>query len=385
MASAIKLPDMGTNVEECKLLSWLVKEGDPVKRGQVLAEIETDKATAELESTAEGVLLRQVIKAGETASTGDILAYVGQPGEVIKAAVTTAGVGGGPMFPAARTQAAPSAQAGVGGPARVAPVVRNLAAKLGVDLARVQGTGAGGTITREDVLRASQAAPATAVAPAGESLTRGQAAVARAVLQSWKEIPHYYIDATIDMTAAQRIRAEGEKKGRRPSFDAIFLKALAKALQAFPRVAAKLQGGHVVQPSGIHLGFMIGAGDELFMPVIRDADRKNLDAIQTEIADLAVKVRAGTLKAEHMTGSCMALSNLGMYSIEGFRAVIFPEHSTILALGAVQKKPVVVEDRVEIRPMVTATLGVDHRLINGRTAAEFLSKMKQIIESGDLA
>jgi pyruvate dehydrogenase E2 component (dihydrolipoamide acetyltransferase) len=145
-----------------------------------------------------------------------------------------------------------------------------------------------------------------------------------------------------------------------------------------------LEGERVLKPAGIHLGFMIGVENELFMPVIRDVDRKGLRALQTEISELALKVRAGGLKAEQMGGSCMALSNLGMYPVEGFEAIIFPEHSTILALGAVQKKPVVVDDRIEIRPLVTATLAVDHRLINGRTAAEFLSKVKQIIESGDL-
>jgi pyruvate dehydrogenase E2 component (dihydrolipoamide acetyltransferase) len=405
MAVAIKLPDMGTNVEECKVLAWRVREGERVKRGEVLAEIETDKAVAELESTAEGVLLRHVVKPGEPARTGDTLAYVGQPGEVVaegrsnlfgrqmdssqdqlerpeetKLAPPVSGpVAGG--ISAARAQ---SRAYGTGGPVRIAPVVRNLAAKLGVDLATVHGSGVGGTITREDVLRASRTAPSPGAAPPGEQLPRAQAAVARAVLRSWKEIPHLHISATIDMTAAERIRTASETTNTRPSYDAIFLKAMARACEAVPLVAAKLEGERVLRPQGIHIALAIGFANELFLPVIRDVNRKDLRTLQAEISELASRARAGTLKLDQMAGGPMALSNLGMYPVEDFEAIIFPEHSTMLAIGAVKKKPVVVDDQIAIRPVVTATLAADHRLINGRTAAEFLSKVKQIIEAGEL-
>jgi pyruvate/2-oxoglutarate dehydrogenase complex dihydrolipoamide acyltransferase (E2) component len=154
MVAAIRLPDLGTNVEECKVLSWRVKEGDAVKRGDVLADIETDKAVAELESTSEGVLLYFVVKAGDTARTGDILAYVGKPGESVPGETKRAAPLGGTPSPEAAASITPPAHLGGTGSVRVSPVVRNLAVKLGVDLARIQGTGAGGMITREDVLRA---------------------------------------------------------------------------------------------------------------------------------------------------------------------------------------------------------------------------------------
>jgi pyruvate dehydrogenase E2 component (dihydrolipoyllysine-residue acetyltransferase) len=382
MAVAIKLPDVGTNVEECKVLAWRVREGDQVKRGQVLADIETDKAVAELESTAEGVVLRQIVGAGETARTGDVLAYVGQPGEATPEGAAALGVPG-VLPPAEQAAKETPSSAQKGRAPRVSLVVRNLAAKENVDLTKVEGTGPGGIVTREDVLRLRHPASVRPATPVGEALSRPQAAVARAVLKSWREVPHLYVTASIDVTVAERVRAEHATRGRRPSYDAIFLKTLARAIEAVPLVAARLDGERIVRPEGTHLALAVAAANELVLPVIRDVDRKNLLAVQAEIADITSQVRAGVLKADRMAGACMALSNLGMYPIEDFDAVIFPEHSAILTVGSVQKKPVVVDDRVEIRPRVTARLAADHRLINGRVAAEFLSNVKQILETGD--
>lgn len=387
MAVPIRLPDMGTNVEECKLLTWRVQEGQRVKRGEVLADIETDKAVAELESTAEGVLLRQTVKAGDTARTGDVLAYVGQPGEALPERAVVASATKAGAAEEARPSTSPT-QAASRTPAKVSPVVRNLAAKLGVDLAALHGTGAGGMITREDVLAASRtvaSTPAVVTGATGEPLPRSQVAVARAVSKSWKEVPHLYVTVSIDMTVTERIRAAAETPDRRPSFDAIFLKAIARAVEAVPLVAAKLEGERVVRRDGVHLALAIGFENELFLPVIRDVNLKDLLAVQGEISDVVSKVRAGTLKPEQMAGGCLALSNLGMYPVDMFEGIIFPEHSAILTVGTAQKTPVVVDGRVEVRPLTKATLGADHRLINGRIAAEFLSKLKAIVESGDFA
>lgn len=218
MAVAIRLPDMGTNVEECKVHAWRVQVGEQVKRGEVLAEIETDKAVAELESTAEGVLLKQVVAAGVLAQTGDILAYVGQAGESI------------PDSPAAAARNVPAMVVAPAGSvasdlsaARVSPMVKNLAAKMGVELATVRGTGVGGVITREDVVKAKDSGPAAPSATgAGVSVSRGQAAVARIVTQSWKETPHIFISMNIDMTAVIRARGSNDDQRVRPSFDAFF-------------------------------------------------------------------------------------------------------------------------------------------------------------------
>ncbi len=384
MAVAVKLPDLGTNVEECKLLAWRVQEGETVKRGQALADIETDKAIVELESTAEGVLLRHTIQPNDMARTGDILAYVGQAGE----SAPTETADKAPASAAApATASAPEPSAPLSSPSRVSPIVRNLAAKLGVDLGAVRGTGQNGTITRDDVLRASKATPSASTAPeqTGEAMSRGQLAVAKAVTKSWREIPHFYVSTAVDMRAAKQIREKSKSSEERPSYDALFLKAMALAIKAVPLVAAKLEGERVTRPQGIHVALAIGSENELFLPVIRDVDQKDLRALQQEIAGLVAKTREGALKPEQMTGASIALSNLGMYPVSAFEGIIFPGHSAILTVGTIEEKPAVVDGRIEIRPLLTATVGADHRLINGRVAAEFLTKFKEAIESGNFA
>jgi pyruvate dehydrogenase E2 component (dihydrolipoamide acetyltransferase) len=386
MAVAIRLPDMGTNVEECKILSWRIKPGEAVKRGDILADIETDKAVAELESTGEGVLLQVVIKERDLARTGDILAYVGMPGESLpdEAKAVAAPAAGLPQGTASPVAILSHLEGGR--TLHVAPIVRNLAAKLDIDLGRVKGTGAGGVITREDVQRASREAARKPLqtTPLGEALPRAQVAVARAVQKSWKEIPHLSITASIDMTSAQEMRAKGEINGARLSYDAIFLKAMARAAETLPMVACKLDGDQIIRPQGIHIALAIGLDNELFLPVVRDVEKKDLVDLQKEVALLLGKVKGRTLGADQMSGGSMALSNLGMYPIEAFDGIIFPEHSTILTVGATQLKPVVLEGEVRARPLVTVKLAVDHRLINGRTGAAFLSKVKEVIESGEI-
>ena len=386
MATAIKLPDMGTNVEECKVLSWKVREGDAVKRGDILADIETDKAVAELESTAEGVLLYLVVKAGDAARTGDVLAYVGKPGESVPGELKTLPTPGAALSHGPAAPVAPPSHLEEARSVRVSPIVQNLAAKLGVDLTRVKGTGLGGVITREDVQRASHepVASAAVTSPSAEQLSRAQAAVARAVQKSWKEIPHLSITASMDMTAVQEMRAKREVAGIRLSYDAIFLKAMARAAAEVPLVAAKLDGEKVIHPKGVHIALAIGLDNALQMPVVRDVDQKDIATLQNEVAGLVARVKTGTLRAEQMTGGCMALSNLGMYPIEAFDAIIFPEHSAILTVGAIQLKPAVLDGQVKVRPLVTVKLAADHRLINGRTAAAYLSRVKEVVESADL-
>lgn len=385
MPVAIKLPDMGTNVEECKILAWKVQEGDQVKRGDILADVETDKAVAELESTAEGIVLRFRVPAGATAHTGEILAYVGQAGESIddesaglqpSREVHLSSAGGSEATALAEAAAAP---------ARVSPMVRNLAAKLDVDLGNLRGTGVGGVITREDVQRAHAAPSISEVNPAPERLARTQAAVARAVQTSWREIPHLSVAASIDMTRAIALREKSGQVGARVSYDAIFLKAMALVVTKHPAFLAALEGESIVRPQGVNIALAVSFGDELHLPVIRAIDRKNLAELHTEISGLAQAVKAHTLKADQMGGATMALSNLGMFAIDSFDAIIFPGHSSILTVGSIQNVPAVVGDKVEIRPRVAVKLAADHRLINGRAAAEFLTEVRSVIESGNFS
>ena len=373
MPIPIRVPDLGTTVDEVKLIAWLVEEGESVERGDLLAEVQTDKATGELESVAEGVVLKLLADPGDIVEKGEILAYVGEPDETAPDAQDEperAEDGPGQSVP---TQPA--------GDRPHAPLlVRNLAKKLGVDLASIEGTGPNGTITRGDVLATDRPDPAPGVA-SGEELSRAQSAVAKAVLKSVREIPHLRVEAVVDMTAVQGIRDRSAASGAKVSYDAVLLKAMAAAIQSVPLVAARLDGERVVRPEGVHLALAIGVENDLVLPVIRNVDQRDLSALQSEIAALASQAKASALRAEQMAGGCMTLSNLGMYPIESFDAIIFPEHSAILAVGAVERKPVAVDDRVEVRPLATLKLAVDHRLINGRTAAEFMARVKEIVEA----
>lgn len=367
MATPIRMPDLGTTVEEFRIMRWLVPVGAAVALGDELVEIETDKAVTALESTATGTLLSQVVAEEETAHTGDILAYIGQPGEAIPADA--------PVIDDAPAPAAPVAVARAAAPA-VAPIVRNLAAKLGVDLAALHGSGDGGVVTRADVLAASKAPQPAA--------PRGQLAVARAVTQSWTTIPHTWFTATIDMTAALRARAASKAAGAPVSFNALFLRAMAQALRQYPAAGARWQDGAILPPQGIHLALAVDLDDELFLPVLRDVDALAPESIQARIDDTVEGLRRRALPADCFTGGCMALSNLGGYPIDAFDPIIFPGHSAILAVGAIRQAPAVVDGQLVIRPLLQATLAVDHRVINGRLAAAFLTAIKTGMEAGVL-
>jgi len=372
MPVPIHMPDFGTAVSEVRIAKWLVEEGAAISRGTILVEIETDKAVMELESVAAGTLLKRCIEEGATAEPGDVIAYIGAPGEAIAAdapgekgvELTTEP----PLAPVPRP--------------RVAPIVANLAAKLGVDLASIEGSGEGGIITREDVIRASREIARPPRSPAGEKLSRMQAAVARAVAKSNAEIPHLRMAMSIDMTAVDTIRQQRRLAASKGYYEAVMLKAMAQAIAAVPLVASRLEEQFVRGPSGFHISLAVGFGNELLLPVVRDVDQKDIGMLRSEVEDLVARARTGSLKLEELTGGCMTLSNLGMYPVDWFEAIVFPGQSGILALGAISDRPIVVNGRVEARRMATATLAADHRLINGRVAAEYLTKLKEILEAG---
>ena len=382
MPTAIPMPDFGTAVDEIKVVRWLVAEGAEVSRGTILVELETDKAVTELESVAAGTVLKLCAAEGSMVKAGEIIAYVGSAGESLAPPAPKIEGGNGGQHEAPLPISASAGESPAPPKPPVATMVANLAAKLGVDLSRVEGTGEGGRITREDVLRA-KAVPAAA--PAVEEVSRAQAAVARAVSRSHTEIPQLTVTASVDMSAAERLRTQPPHAGRKAFYDAVFLKAMALALDAAPLIGARLEGNRIVRPSGIHIAFAAGSGNDLVLPVVRDVDRKSVAALQDEIEALAMRARAGSLKLEQTTGGILTLSNLGMYPVDWFEAIVFPGQSAILAVGAARPCAVVVDGRIEARPVACCTLAADHRLINGRTAAEYLTRIKTIIESGAFA
>ena len=371
MPEPIRMPDLGTTVDQIKLVRWLKTEGDRVERGEPICEVETDKAASELESAAQGILLRRLVPEGEEIEQGTVIAYVGTPGERVadpdpdpEAQHPTAGAAQAPRRTANR--------------AGVPPLLRNLARQHGVDLERVAGTGPGGRITRQDVLRArGQASP-----PGGEPLSANQVAVARRVQRSHQQIPPISLTARIDMTAVLALRRGIDKKsGRKVSFDAFFVRAAAAAMADFPPFRSQLAEERLVESEECRVGIAIDVDQKLFVPVIRNAHLKSVSDIDGEVRSLAEKGDAGHLTPEELSGATLTVSNLGMFPVVAFQAIIPPNQVAVLAVGAIEDTPVVRGGCLVFPPLCAVTLTVDHRVINGREAARFLARLKELMES----
>jgi pyruvate dehydrogenase E2 component (dihydrolipoamide acetyltransferase) len=370
MAIAIRMPDLGTNVEEVKLTQWLKQEGQYVRRGESLCEVETDKATEPLESVAEGVLLRQMVPAGSEVHSGTIIAYVGEAGEPIP--------GQEPEAAAPASAAGASSQSRAGGRAlKVSPVIRNLAKREGVDLETIVGTGVGGQITREDVLAAKSPA-----ADQGDLLPRDQLAVARRVSRSNQEIPTIHLATSLDMSAAIRLRERlARENSQKVSYDAVFLFAVAQAIRRFPSFASHVNGDRAIAHGSVDVCLAISHQRRLYTPVIRGADQLRLLEIEAAVQGLAQKARAGELTAADLSGGSFTVSNLGMFPVESFHVIIPPEQAGALGIGTIQPRPVFRDGRFKAVPQATVVLSIDHRLINGAEGAEFLQQVQEIVES----
>ena len=391
MATAIKMPDFGTTVEQVKVVRWLKQVGDPVKKGEPLCEVETDKATVDLESVAEGVLLAQVVPAGTELQEGTVMAFIGQPGEVVPMTQTQTPA---PMVSATVPLAErPKPAAAPVGAIKASPMVRHLAQREGVDIHTVQGTGPSGQITRDDILRAkalfastpqaassSAAGQAVAPAPASAGLSSNQRAVARRVSQSHREIVPINLVGRIGMSAALALRQRMAQQGRKISFDAVLVYAISRVIAQFPRFRLGMAGEEVTIAPGIHVGFAAGMAEELFTPTIADADHLTLEQIELQVQRLVTKAREGHLTLAEMSGACFTVSNLGMYPVQSFNVVIPPGQTAALAVGTIEEVILLRDGHQSSQPMAAVTLSVDHRLINGRQGAEFLAALKQFVE-----
>lgn len=372
----VLMPRLSDTMTEGVVGQWLKREGEFVQRGEALAEIETDKATMELEAYDSGVLTRIIAPAGSTVP-------IGQPIAVIEdqAAVTaTEPVGGQATTPA--SPASP-AEAGPAAPVRATPLVRTLAREHGIDLVGVTGTGPGGRIVRKDI---DAVINQGAVAGDGDErapLSSIRRITARRLTES-AATPHFYLTSVADVGALQRLRAELNVEfsdtGPRISVTDLMIRACAATLRAHPHVNSSWGGDHLVRHGHVNIGCAVATDGGLLVPVIRDADRKSLNEIGVEAHALAERARAGTLTPNELTGGTFTISNLGMYGIDHFTAVINPPEAAILAVGAVQEEAVVRDGQLTAATTLKLTLSIDHRVLDGATAAVFLEDLVKLLE-----
>ena len=416
MANIIEMPKLSDTMTVGTLAKWLKKEGDVVKAGDMLAEVETDKATMELECFFDGTILKIYAPGGSQVALGAPLCAIGKPGEAApapapKAPAATAAASPAPAPAPAPAAVAASAPAAVAAPAptpapapvaagriKATPLARKVAAAKGIDLARVQGSGPGGRIRRADVLAAA-AAPAPAAARAAASvLAKGpiqeeravavsnmRGAIARRLLESKTQLPHFYVEIEIDAapltTLREQLNAALEAEGVKLSVNDFILKASAEALRRVPQVNASWEGNQIRYFAAAHVSFAVAIEDGLITPVVRDAHLKSLFAISTEAKALGKRAKEKKLAPAEFTGGTFCVSNLGMMGIPRFSAIINPPNAAILAVGTVVRKPVVRGERIEIGQTLTVTLSCDHRVVDGAVGAQYLNALKTLLES----
>ena len=414
---------LSPTMEEGQVVKWLKGEGDAVAQGEILAEIETDKATMELVARGDGVLRKVLVGEGGTAPVGNVIAVIAAEDEDIAALLES--VGGGedgvaaasPAAARARTepatepapgQAAPAeGDAGVAaapetarpapvatGRVKASPVAKRLAGDLGLDIAGVRGSGPGGRVVKRDIEMAAQAAaaaptvPVAAPAPGDDfvdlPLTQMRKTVARRLTESLGPVPHFFLTVDIDMTRALaarvRVNALLEARGAKASVNDLIIKAAAAALTHHPECNAWWQDGHIRRFNRVHMGVAVAVPDGLITPVVRDAQAKGLAEIGREVREMAGRAREKKLQPHEYTGSTFSISNLGMFGIEEFTAVINPPEAGILAVGTVEQRAVVVEGQVVVQPRMRITMSCDHRVIDGAQGARFLATLKSFLE-----
>jgi len=424
---------LSPTMEEGRLVEWKKQEGETVAVGDVLAEVETDKAVMELVARVGGVLLRQTVPAGQTVPVSSPIGLIGQPGETAPAAGGN-GAGGAPAVPAARPTAPPAppgsqpraggqptppvpaapatapamASATAAGRVKASPLARKIAQERGLDLRVIQGSGPEGRIVLRDLETArparpvaqppaaAAAGPAPSAPPAARPVapTPGQAftdaplsqmrkTIARRLVQSIGPVPTFYLTSEVDMErvfeAREAMLAAGSEV--KVSFNDIVIKAVATALRQHPACNAWWQDDHIRYWSEVHIGMAVAIEDGLITPVIRHADRKTLSEIGAEARDLAGRARERRLTPEEYTGATFSISNLGMLDIDEFTAVINPPETGILAVGRIVSKPVEHAGAVALRRRMRLTMSCDHRVIDGATGARFLQTLKGMLEN----
>ncbi len=418
MAEIINMPKLSDTMTEGVVAEWHKKVGDTVKSGELLAEIETDKATLEFESFFDGVLLHIGIEKGKPAPVNSLLAIIGEKGEDISALLASAGTTAAPAAeekkeekaveaepakkveekaPAAVTSAPKAAPAAVSnttanGRILASPLAKKLAEEKGVDLSFISGTGEGGRITKRDVDHyVPYDAPARPAGSSGASLSESfvdepvsqmRKTIARRLGESKFTAPHFYLTISLDMDNAIAARkAMNSNEGVKVSFNDMAIKAVAMALRKHPAINSSWMGDVIRRNSHVHIGVAVAVEEGLLVPVVRFADSKGLSQIGDEVKVLAQKAKDKKLQPAEWEGNTFTISNLGMFGIEQFTAIINSPDSCILAIGGISQEPVVKNGQVVPGNIMKVTLSCDHRVVDGATGAAFLQTFKQYMEN----
>lgn len=389
MISRVVMPKLTDTMEEGVLVAWKKHEGDRVEAGEVIAEIETDKAVMDLEAFASGVLRKIVVREGETVPSGTLLGVIAEADEDITPAlaerIAAAPSPGGAAKPAA---AAPAAAPTTAPPSSIegtrpiaSPRAKTLAAERGIDLSTVTGTGPGGLIVEEDILKAQPAVPPVMPHGTDRPLSQMRKAIARAMVQSKAPVPHFYLTTEIDMEQAERFRNQfKESRQSHPSVTDLLIKATALALARHPEVNVSYAGDVIRRYASIDIGVAVGMEEGLITPVIRNCGMKSLEAISGESRTLIEKAKQKRLQPSEYTGATFTISNLGMFDVENFIAVLVPPQAASLAVGAIRPVPVVTDGVVRAGQRMKATLSCDHRALDGLIGAVFLKELKRVLE-----
>lgn len=429
MATKVFMEALSPTMEEGRLVKWLKNEGDAVKSGDTLAEVETDKAIMELVARGDGVLRKRLINEGDAKPVGTLIGVIAGAEENIDALVAGGGAAAAasekpaasptpqapspsqgeastppqekvaqapvaaPQPQAQPQNAQPPAPASNGGQVRSSPLARRMASEKGVDLSSIQGSGPGGRIIKRDLESVQAgAAPRPAAAaprPAGQGdfedvpLTQIRKTIAKRLSESIGPIPTFYLTAEFDLTRVTEMRQAMVELGDgfKVSINDILMKAVATALAQHPEVNAHWLGDKIRHHNRVHLGMAVATNDGLIVPVIFDADQKRMSEISAEARELAKKARERKLKPEEYTGSTFSISNLGMFGIDQFTAIINPPEVAILAIGTATDKVVAGKDGFEVRKHLRVTMSCDHRAVDGAVGAAFLQTLRRLIEN----
>ncbi|WP_311269615.1 pyruvate dehydrogenase complex dihydrolipoamide acetyltransferase [Sphingobium sp. WCS2017Hpa-17] len=427
MSKTIQMPALSPTMEEGTLAKWLVKEGDTVSSGDLLAEIETDKATMEFEAVDEGVIAKILVSEGsEGVKVGTVIAIIAEEGEDVAAAAAGGGAAPAPKADPvpekaeaaskadavpAKTAAAPAASSG--DRVKASPLARRLAEAKGIDLASVTGTGTNGRIVKADIEGAKPGAAAPAAAPAASPAATAPAAavpapvaaaaqdfgiphevvklsgmrktIARRLTESKQQVPHIYLTVDIQLDKLLKLRGELnaglESRKVKLSVNDLLIKALGVALEQVPECNVQFAGDQMLQFKRADISVAVSIPGGLITPIVTDAAGKGVASISTAMKDLATRAKDGKLKPEEYQGGTASLSNMGMFGIKQFEAVINPPQAMIMAIGAGEKRPYIVDDSVQIATVMSATGSFDHRAIDGADGARLMQAFKQLIEN----